>query len=571
MRLITFLLFTFISLLLPIAAQAVTATTDRALIYEGETFVLTITLDDDGTDSAPDFTPLEQNFTVLNTGRSSQISIMNGQRSSQLQWQVALAPKHTGILSIPSITLGTQHTPALAIEVLDLQAAQTGARAPDVFMKAEITPKNPYVQAQVLYTLKIYHALSLQNASLTALEIDNALIEKLGDDVAYEEQRDGKIYRVIARRYAVFPQASGELAIPSLTLQARLVDVNTTTRLFSTGRRVHLATDPATLNVQPRATTAHRYWLPAEEVSISESWVREEGEVEVGQPITRVITLTAKGLSSIQLPDIALGTPADIRSYPDQATLNDTVSEEGIIGSRQEKVALVPTSEGEFIFPEIEIPWWDTNTNTEKIATLPAYTMTVLPSAASIAATPDATLPADTDMALTPPFQTRQDDTLADTSTHTLLKNNMWVALSIVFALLWLATLLLWWRSHKRQHTVVGHPVNTPANVGLKQAKHALQQACKNNQAHQTQAALLAWGHAIWPAETLTNLGQLCALLKEDDLKQQIEQLNQALYGQAGRQDWQGSRALWSAIKRYKVDLPKQRHSNNGLAKLHPL
>ncbi|MEZ5581408.1 MAG: hypothetical protein R3F37_00205 [Candidatus Competibacteraceae bacterium] len=92
-------------------------------------------------------------------------------------------------------------------------------------IEVQAEPADPYVQAQVQYTVRLLFAVPLLDGSLDAPQPANAVVERLGDDVSYETQRNGRRYRVIERRYALFAQRSGA-DDSALEFQGRVADNN---------------------------------------------------------------------------------------------------------------------------------------------------------------------------------------------------------------------------------------------------------------------------------------------------------------------------------------------------------
>src|SRR5690606_5651206 len=82
-----------------------------------------------------------------------------------------------------------------------------------------------------------------------------------------------------------------------------------------------------------------------------------------------------------QLPAIGTARIAGLRRYPDQPNLADEVDSNGLIGSREEREALVPTGSGELRLPAIEVVWWNTLEDRLERTTLAARTLQVAPNA----------------------------------------------------------------------------------------------------------------------------------------------------------------------------------------------
>lgn len=70
--------------------------------------------------------------------------------------------------------------------------------------------------------------------------------------------------------------------------------------------------------------------------------------------------LRAEGLSSAQLPPLPIQDSTGLRRYPDQPQQRNEVNDKGLIGSREESEALVPSQSGRITLPEVQVLWWNT-------------------------------------------------------------------------------------------------------------------------------------------------------------------------------------------------------------------
>ena len=188
-----------LTLMLMMSSQSIAATIeasiDRSTVQENESINLTFSSDAD-VDDDPDFSPLEKDYRILNRSQSSNISIMNGRISRQMTWQLMLMPKRSGKLSIPAIAFGNDRSNALSINVVPATAGSSGIADDLVYIEAIVDSDKVYVQSQLVYTLRIYHAVQLRNASLSELEISDsdAIVEKLSENKTYEKFIDGRLY-----------------------------------------------------------------------------------------------------------------------------------------------------------------------------------------------------------------------------------------------------------------------------------------------------------------------------------------------------------------------------------------
>lgn len=557
----------------PALAQGVNAFVDRDTVAENETLRLVIEVSGRGPSSDPDWSPLSQNFQVLGTAKSNQVNITNGTMEAKTRWTVTLAPQKTGSLTIPALTVGDQQTQAIVIKVTEAGAASTTDATPDIFIESEVKPDTAYVQQQLTYVLRIYYAVTPHGPQLSDPKAAaDALIERLGDDRQYTTQRGDRRYGVIERQYAIFPQSSGTLSIESPIFSAQVPDTRQQSNnnnffgqggflgpdsfnsLFQTVRPVQVRGQPFQITVKPRpSNSGGGAWLPAESLTVTESWSTDPPTFRVGEPVTRTLTLKARGLTGAQLPELPLPSSADLKLYPDRSATDTQANTGVVVGQREQKIALVPTRPGTFQLPEIRIPWWDTQADAPREAIIPAREITV--TGVPAPSTPTQSIPAQ--QATKTPAATVEPNANATPAPQkspppvsrepvpqqlsgTLFGGASywpWIALALLVA--WIATLLLWWRARSQVRTV--SPSADAQEMGLSQreALRELKQACQANDAERTKKALLHWARMQWPDHPPRSVLGIAERIDHQDARHALTAFDRCLYQDGGR-SWNG-------------------------------
>jgi hypothetical protein len=543
------------------AAALIQAMPDRNPARLQESFTLVFS-SDAAPDGEPDFSPLENDFEIQGQSQSSQISIHNGSMSKKQQWTLQLMPKRAGTLPIPAIAFGADHSEAATLTVLD-EAAPSANTEQALFMEVEATPKNPYVQAQVLYTVRVLYRANLLGGDLPDPSVTDALIQRLGDDRKYSAQRQGQQYAVLERQYALFPQKSGLLKLPPMRLDAQ---IETGARsFFSRAVRVERVQSPAfDLQVRPiPAAFTGAHWLPAARLKLEENWSQTPLRVKAGEPLTRTLTLQAEGATIGVLPELAASQTLDasIKAYPDQPVLKEDKSGNGLSSLRQEKIALIPGKAGVFPVPELQIPWWNTQAERMEIAKLPASSLEVKAAAGEAAAPPPQAAPPAPEQADTPAPPGQGMAAPAQVP----LQANLWFWISLLLGSAWLAT-ALWAANLLRGRKPAAQPSDAEP-IRKRAARKALQQACRAHDPAAARPALLAWAQAQWPQAAVLTLAE-AGRLGGAALAEEIEALNRALYGEH-RLAWQGD-GLWNAAQACEQASAKP-PADSALAPLYPL
>lgn len=123
-----------------------------------------------------------------------------------------------------------------------------------------------------------------------------------------------------------------------------------------------------------------------------------------------------------------------------------------------------------------------------------------------------------------------------------------WPWLAAAFALLWLMTLLLWWRERGRQPAVHQARVGKRevSRTSLATAREGVRQACQAQDPRATREALLAWGQTRWPEAPPRRLDTLAGRLG-GQATTWLGRLDQCLYAPGGVTGWDGP-AAWQDL-----------------------
>ncbi|MFI8739671.1 BatD family protein [Stutzerimonas zhaodongensis] len=507
-------------LLLGLQTNAATllARVDRTELSLDETVELTLETADGTAFGKPDLQPLDGLFKVSGTRQSNQLAGANGEAKAITQWQVTLQPQQTGYVVIPPLQLGDARSEPITLHVTEPSAGDSDLLAP-IFIDASLDQEVAYVQAQVLLTLRIYHSVSLyDDSTLSPLQMSDALVERLGEPRTYEKDINGVRHGVIEIRYALFPQKSGELTIPAQLFSATTVAPATGDQYgsrFGRSTQVKSPTIPLTVKAKPAEYPADVPWLPARSLTLVEAWSPEPADAQLGEALTRSLLLKADGLTSSQLPPIGSTEVPGLRSYPDQPTLNNEITTNGVSGSREQREALVATRTGDFQLPPVEVVWWNTLDDRLERSTLPGRNLLVADN---------------------PNLQQPTIDTPDVPEQREARRLWPWQLSSALLALTTLLGFGLW--LHARSQPAVIRTVQTgPTPRSL---LDDLKRACLANDTQATRHALDAW--ARQQPETLADMAA-----RFEPLSDALDGLNGALYSETG-QRWQGE-ALWQAIQ----------------------
>jgi len=557
----TFLIFSFTA-----QAADIQVKIDRTQIELNETFTLTFESSEDPDDD-PDFSPLEKDFQLLNQSTSSNISIINGEYTRSKKWNVSLVARRKGTITIPQINFGSDTSPSYQVTIKE-PAKSSGKAGEALISELDISTTSTYPQAQVIVTKRLLSSSNINAYEFSDLKTSGVQIteEKLGEMKQYQTQRGNTPYLVLEQRYVIYPQSEGELKIEPVVATARIAIKNSRGNrssfdpFRSNTKTLRRSSSSKTVTVKPVPDSFKgKHWLAAKEVQLVEEFP-ESNNFTAGEPVTRTLLLIADGQSSSQLPEFTVSDIAGLKQYPDKPLLKNNISDDGITGIQQLKVAIIPSAKGTYKLPAISVPWWNTQTNKLEIAKIKARTFSVGESSQSNKT--DKTSPITT-----PPVM--QDITLTDSETDTLSSlhsNNavvtdnslLWKIISFILAISLFYTLFMLWQ--KSQQTPTSKTDNTQINNSQKQALKSLKLACDKNDAASSKDALLQWSEVTFTDSPAHSLGEISKRV-DQAFADRIDVLNSFLY--RGKTDEWTCHDLFELCNQYTESLKNRKHSNN--------
>lgn len=513
--------------------QAATVLTlDRQQIHIDDTFRMTIRVTDGENLESVDLAPLNSNFDILGRSQNSRHIFGSAGNESWSELTLTLAPKHTGTLYIPALDLDGVKTEPTQIIVREA-APLPGGTLDTVFVEIETDKETVFVQEQFIFTVRIFQSINLDNASISELKLENSFIEQISQ-TSSQRSLNGTTYLVREIKYAIFPQKSGQLELPALSFSG--VQLNRRRSLFDMGgqgKTIRRQTDRKTVTIKSiPAGVDNENWLPADQLTIDESWSVDPDQLSAGESATRTITIKGEGLLSTQLPPTLPPTIDGIKFYPDQPKLESQQSELGVNSQRIDSSAMVITRAGQYSIPETKISWWDVKSNKRRWAIIASREFSVSPLSES-------QLSHSVPIAITPAisaFQTSATPASTEITQSLIGNRKIWQWLTAFTTLGWLATVLFFYRSRQR----VGATANaSPMLVDLREKElyKAVLKSLKSDNLTAQRQAIIHWAQSYWQNPGLSSLADLAKVLQDQSLCKLVTDLDSALYGSA-RDDW---------------------------------
>ena len=525
-------------------AAGVTAKLDRSSAVVGETVTLVLETSDTNQSLDADFSVLQTDFDVLNRRSETQMSFVNGSQTASVRLVITLEPKREGNLLIPALKFPGASSNPLVLKVSAAPTLAPGAAEP-VFIEVTVQPEEGpyYVLSQISLMVRIFYQANLTEAAINPPAPAQASVRLL-DEVPYQSDRNGERYRVLERRYAIFPERSGTLTIPAMQLSGRLIE-RPSDRLWQPtvrGRRVQVESDPLTLEISPRpASFTGDFWLPARRITLSQQ-ISDNEKTHVGEPSTRTVLVDALGLEENMLEEPVWPEVAAARIYPDQPQGITRDDGEWVLGHKEFRYAIVPEQAGEMVLPEIRLDWWDTVTHQQRTAVLPEHRVNVLPSELSTSATMP---PATVDGLPQAPVGVSIEGAVSSASA------SLWKASTAGFAVLWLLTLFFYFRRGK---STVRAVANGSAPLGETELLNRFRQSCKKGDASAARKDLAQWVRNHAPKEQRGSMRDFGSACGDSSLQAAIAELDTSGFADNSTGVWKGE-PLWLAFKQWQAGI----------------
>ncbi|MBN1219825.1 MAG: protein BatD [Anaerolineae bacterium] len=352
-----------------LAQSPITAEVDRTTVSTNEELLLTVTVRGElASIPRPDLSGV-QDFAVVSSGSSTQISWINGELTSQGIFRFHLRPLQEGNLTIAPIgvTIDGQlyQTAPIDIEVVPGVSPNVPSATPlpgqapaaladqPLFVEAEVDNPVPYLGEQITYIFRFYQAADAAVPTFGRPDyrpppFTNFWGQTVLSQPYYSTTINGRDYLVTEIHTALFPANPGSLTIDPTQLII-LGD------LFNSD--IRLETEPVVVEVQSLPTGAPPDFNGAVgQFEIKTRLSATEGIVN--EPLTLYLDLEGQGNVEL-LTEPPLPNLPNWRVFDSQSSSKVEAQEDVVYGRRRFERLLVPGQPGEYTFPAIRFSYFD--------------------------------------------------------------------------------------------------------------------------------------------------------------------------------------------------------------------
>ena len=395
-------------------AQSIAVQVSADKVQVGEPFLVAYTLDGSVEDfKLPDF----KGFEAYESGKSTNVSIVNGKVSKSVTFNITIRPLSVGKFEIGpanAIISGKKVvSPPFSIEVLNAsnsakdprtqqsQQQNQGATnqnqridAPsenwkdNIFLLAQLDKTQAYVGEQVTVTYKLLRRLDYQNIEVDKLPVFKSFLSEemeIPDQVSegVMEYKGQRFYYQAFRKVALFPTQAGMQTIDPLTAKGVILipekDPFFGTTFFSSTepKLVFIASNTLKINVLPLPANAPSNFSGAVGQFQAE---RTINTTSLAQNQSATMSLEVSGWGNLKAVSVPkLNSNKSIEVF--EPEIEDTPKKNGEIygGIRKYNYAIVPQSSGSIIIPKDEFVYFDPQQKTYISKELPEITLNVSP------------------------------------------------------------------------------------------------------------------------------------------------------------------------------------------------
>lgn len=341
----------------------ISAKVDRTILSTNEQITLTVTVMGDFLNiPSPDMSQITD-FVIVESSTTTQVSIINGDLTTQGVYVYRLQPLKEGGLTIGSISVNIDgkvyQTSPIEIRVVAGAATAPTAVPPadganalpgqDFFVEVEVDNPKPYLGQQVLYTFKFYQGTFdfIVQPDFQLPNFTNFWTETVLSQPTYSKNISGRDYLVTETRVALFPANPG----PATISPAKVLIPN------FPYQDIALDTEPVTLEVQSLPEGAPSDFKGA--VGQYEINARlSDTEGKVNEPLALIVELHGMGNIKALIEPVVPKLP-NWRVF--ESKVSDTIRAEdrAVYGTRRFERLVVPGQPGDYTIPPINFSYFD--------------------------------------------------------------------------------------------------------------------------------------------------------------------------------------------------------------------
>ena len=280
-------------------------------------------------------------------------------------------------------------------------------------LSAELVRDTVYPETEATYILRVESRADIHFSRVNPPRGEGVNVRRGSQDHEYYFVGNDE-FRISTYRFLISAKQIGAITLEGASLTHVTVDEN------GKRRRVRNRSNSVSLESRPKPENYQGYWLPSELVTLEQHWSTEASAMQVGDSITRTLSLSIQGRNIDSFPELTVDYPEHMNVYSEQPKFK--ALDDGMKMTLRQ--VIVPRQEGMFEIPGLSIPWFDTINSKSSVATVQGLALNILPN---------------------------ETETLALAGQGTeASESSYWRYATLVVFIMWLFTLLRLYQTHKR-------------------------------------------------------------------------------------------------------------------------
>nr|WP_086939543.1 BatD family protein [Thaumasiovibrio occultus] len=368
---------------------SVEASVSTTALEVGKPFTLTVKAEGESPLPHMELTPLMVDFYLIGDSNMERAFNINGKRTTRVIRTLQLMPKSPQLTEIPPITIGPEQTQPIPVTV-NATANNSGANGgaarnqsagdqsatskdlmdPDAQMErfgisiaGEISTTELYPGSTATYKMRVESLHGFGNFEIYRPQNQSGLYVELADGPNESiEMVDGQQRRILEAEFTISMDEFGDHLLEGASLYGRIG-----------GERIELTTDDINITAL-RAPKGHTGpWIATPRLTLSQTWTGTDGDIVVGEPITRVITLKIDDYRSSLMPEIKLAYPDSVSVHEDNPQIVQQF-DDATLTLRQ---VIIPREAGSITLPGLAVSWYNTYSKTTETTQLESLVVNV--------------------------------------------------------------------------------------------------------------------------------------------------------------------------------------------------
>ena len=357
-----------------LGGQTINATVDATRITIGETVTFKIEAVDSDDMPDVDISPILKYFDLVSgPGQQTNIQWVNGRMTSSRVLSWTFLPKKSGTLSIPRLSVKLGKKTYLTTSVTIHVGKGVQGRDAEIFIRAELDKETAYVGEQMIVTYKLYRSVNFSPSPYNLPDFVGFWSEVVYTPRSLKFRNvslNGKSYQAAdLYKVALFPTKTGQLTIPSLSVQGQMEK--------KTNRRSRRSPvfDPF-FDSFFTETVAKHIRSPEKKITIKQypakkpfdysgavgsfilSATVDDDSVKVNEGFTYSVRLKGTGnMGQFSLPEIQF--PENVEAFPPKESLKKDPFRDALTGTMSWEYILIPRQAGNVFIPRVSMSFFN--------------------------------------------------------------------------------------------------------------------------------------------------------------------------------------------------------------------